>query len=316
MRYDRYMLDTIGKIKRLLPYIVFIVVNLLLFGVYVISNGEFRGFVLNILSNGIFFFIVFIFFDLFRSRVHSNETRYIGDYIKNKISNDIFVALYFQKKIIHGYNLDTNTLQNIMSILNYSKNEIRSSVKNQRYLGFQIFKDTDEIRSLFDEILNNNLVLRYSSHLETISLLKIVNNLNLLEVILKNEDNFNLIHPESQEFTAVKGKDINPSNPEGYLLLRRLPRKDRFVVYDSGIFEKQHIDKLLNEYSLKPNVADRVSEILFDTFHLMQAWIPEVTRLRRGEGRFRIIKQFFSPATTFESGDAELYVADVIQTKK
>lgn len=316
MRYDRYMLDTIGKIKRLLPYIVFIAVNLLLFGLYIISSGELRSFVLNILSNGVFFFIVFIFFDLFRSRVRSNETRYIGDYIKNKISNDIFVALYFQKKIIHGYNLDTNTLQNIMGILNYSKEEIRSSVKNQRYLGFQIFKDTDEIRSLFDEILNNNLVLRYSSHLETISLLKIVNNLNLLEVILKNEDNFNLTHPESQEFTAVNGKDINPSNPEGYLLLRRLPRKDRFVVYDSGIFEKQHLDKLLNEYSLKPNVADRVSEILFDTFHLMQAWLPEVTRLRRGEGRFRIIKQFFSPATTFESGDAELYVADVIQTKK
>jgi len=310
------MLDSLGKIKRLLPYAIFAVINILLFVAYLVTQGDLKNTILNILSNGIFFFVAFIFFDVFRSRVRSTESKYLEDYIKNKVSNDIFVALYFQKKIIHGYNLDTNTLQNIVGILNYSEEEIRSSVKNQRYLGFQIFKDTNEIRSLFDEVLNNNLVLKYSSHLETINLLKIVNNLNLLEVILKNEDNFKLSHPQSREFTAVNGKDINPNNPDGFLLLRRLPRKDRFVVYDSGAFEKQHIEKLLNEYSLKPEVADKVARVLFDTFHLMKMWVPEVTRLRKGEGRFRIIKQFFSPSTKFESDDTELYVADVIQTKK
>lgn len=310
------MLDGLGKIKRLLPYLIFAVTNLLLLVAYFTTQGDLRGAILNILSNGIFFFVAFVFFDVVRSLVRSKEAKYLEDYIKNKVSNDIFVALYFQKKIIHGYNLDTNTLQNIIGILNYSENEIKSSVGNQRYLGFQIFKDTNEIRSLFDEVLNNSLVLKYSSHLETINLLKIVNNLNLLEVILKNEDNFTLTHPRSREFTIVNGKDINPTNPDGYLLLRRLPRKDRFVVYDSGVFEKQHIEKLLNEYSLKPEVADRVSKVLHRTFHLMKMWMPEVTRLRRGEGRFRIIKQFFSPATKFESDDTELYVADVIQTKK
>ena len=280
------------------------------------SSGTAKDILQNLLSDSIFFFVAFFFFDVIRSFLNAGESTYIDTYIRNNVSNDIFVALYYQKKIIHGYNLETNTLKNIMGILNHSRETILNAVTNQRYIGFQIFKNTNEVRSLFDEVINSNVVLKYSTHLETINLLKISNNLSLLEVILKNEDSFNQSPPSSSEFLAVDSKKFNLNNPDGYLLLRKAPRKDTFVVYDSGVFEKRHTDKLVKEYVLKPEAAERISEILFDTLQLMRQWVPDVLRLKKGERRFRIIKEFFNPSAEGVVGDDELYVADIISTKK
>ena len=237
------------------------------------------------------------------------------NYIKNKISNDIFVALYFLKKIIHGYNLDTNTPENIINVVNYSKNEILNSVKNQNYLGFQIFKNTDEVRTLFSDALNDNFILKYSSHIDSISILRIANNLARMEFMLKNEDNFNNCAETGIEFKVVNGKDINPENDEKYLLLKKTTHPDRFVVYDSGFFEKDKIERLLKRYVLKEGPAKEVSDALFETFKIMRHWIPDVIRLARNETRFRIIKDFFSPSTNTKTKKTKIYVADIVDIK-
>ena len=124
-----------------------------------------------------FFFLAYLFYDLIRQIILKQEKQYLVNYIKNKISNDIFVALYFLKKIIHGHNLETNTPDKILNVVNYSKNEILNSVKNQNYLGFQILKNTDEVRSLFSDAISDNLILKYSSHVDSINILRIANNL-------------------------------------------------------------------------------------------------------------------------------------------
>lgn len=302
---------------RTAPYLIF---SVTIFALYVIYNNlspsSSKEIILGVLSNGIFFFVVFVFFDLVRSVNYQKESKYLNEYIKNKVGNDVFVALYFQKKILHGYNLETNTLDNIMSIIDYSQTEISGMIRNQRYLGFQIFKNIDEVKSLFEGVLNSNLILKYSSHTETINLLKITNNLSTLEMIFKDESNFKKSHSKSVEFEAIDGKSMNADNPEGYILLRKTSKKDMFVVYDSGVFEKRHIDKLVQEYVLKADVCDNVANLMYETLGLMKEWLPEVTRLKRREDRFRIIKEYFSPSTQLEFGDAQLYVADIVKKKE
>jgi len=257
--------------------------------------------------------LAYLFYDLIRQIILNKEKKYLVEYIKNKISNDIFVALYFLKKIIHGYNLDSNTLQNIFNIVNYSKTEILNSVRNQSYIGFQIFKNTDEVRTLFGEAVNDNLILKYSSHVDSINIIRIANNLARLESILKNENNFDNCAESGIEFTVVNGKDINPNNDEKHLLLKRTAHSDRFVVYDSGFFEKEKIEKLLNRYVLKGKSAKEVSDLLFETFTLMKYWLPDAIRLSKSEKRFRIIKDFFSPNTNSKTKKSKIYVADIVQ---
>ena len=302
--------------NRIIPYISLGIVSVIVLGLSKLtSNEELKNIFISVFSNSIFFFLAYLSYDLLRQRILNKEKKYLVDYIKNKISNDIFVALYFLKKIIHGYNLDSNTLENIFNTVIYSKNEILNSTKNQNYLGFQIFKNTDEVRSLFGKALNDNLILKYSSHIDSICILRIANNLARLEAILKNENNFNNCAESGIEFTIVNGKDVNPENDEKYLLLKKTMYSDRFVVYDSGFFEKEKIDKLLNRFVLKKDSAMEVANLLFETFTLMKHWLPDVMRLSKNESRFRVIKDFFSPNANLKTKKTKIYVADIIETK-
>jgi len=302
--------------NRIIPYISLGLVSIIvLITSKLVVNGEVKNILISVFSNSVFFFLAYLFYDLIRQIILNREKRYLVDYIKNKISNDIFVALYFLKKIIHGYNLDSNTLGNIFNIVNYKKNEILNSVKNQNYIGFQIFKNTDEVRSLFGEALNDNLILKYSSHVDSICILRIANNLARLESILKNENNFNKCAESGIEFTVVNGKDINPDNDDKFLLLKKTAHSNRFVVYDSGFFEKEKIDKLLNRFVFKEDSAIEVANLLFETFSLMKHWIPDAMRLSKNESRFRIIKDFFTPSTSSKTKKSKIYVADIIEVK-
>jgi len=300
--------------NRIIPYISLGLVSIIVFvASRFFTNIKIRNILINVFSSSVFFFLAYLFYDLIKQIVLNKEKKYLVDYIKNKIANDIFVALYFLKKIIHGYNLDSNTIENIFNIVNYSKNEILNSVKNQNYLGFQIFKNTDEVRTLFGEAVNDNLVLKYSSHVDSISILRIANNLARLESILKDENNFENCAESGIEFTVVNGRDINPDNDEKHLLLKKTVHSDRFVVYDSGFFEKEKLGKLLCRYVFKRDSAKEVSNLLFETFTLMKHWLPDAMRLSKNEKRFRIIKDFFSPNTNSKTKKAKIYVADIVE---
>ncbi len=301
----------------IIPYLSLGLASLIVFILsQVISNTELRNIFLGVFSSSVFFFIAYLFYDLIRQIVLKKEKSYLDDYIKNKIANDIFVALYYFKKIVHGYNLESNTLQNIFAVVNYSQEEINNSVKNQNYLGFQIFKNTDEVRSLFGEALKDNLILKYSSHWDSISILRISNNLVRLESFLKLESNYEKCAESGFEFTVINGKDINPVNDDKYLLMKKTAHSDRLVVYDSGYFEKEKRKLLLNRYVLKNSASKEVSQLLNETFSLMKYWLPDSIRLSRNESRFRIIKEFFNPNTNSKTKNANIFVADIVELNK
>jgi len=303
--------------NRIIPYITFGVASVIVFMLSQLPlDDKYQNILLGVFSNSIFFFILYFFYDIIKQIVLMRERKYLDDYIKNKIANDIFVSLYYLKKIIHGYNLETNTLKNIFAIVNYSKEEINNSVKNQNFLGFQIFKNTDEVRSLFSDALNDNLILKYSTHVDSISILRIANNLAKLETILKTETNYEKSAEHGIEFEIVNGKDLNPENDEKYLLMKKTSHINRFVVYDSGFFENEKKDLLLNRYILNDKCSTEVSSLLFETFSLMKHWIPDSIYLAKNESRFRIIKDFFSPNTSSKTKKSKIFVADIVEVNK
>ncbi|MGP3426994.1 hypothetical protein ACTVFR_22625, partial [Escherichia coli] len=134
--------------NRVLPYLSLGTVTLLCFISTVFIQGDFKNVLLSVGANGVFFFIAYFFYDIVRQFILKKELRYIHQHIRQKISSSIFSYLYFVKKIVYGYNLDTNTIENIMGIANLKKGEIKNHISNQSYLGFQIFKSSSEVRSL------------------------------------------------------------------------------------------------------------------------------------------------------------------------
>jgi hypothetical protein len=232
------------------------------------------------------------------------------------MSNNVFVVLYYLKKIIHGYNLETNTPEIILNLANYPKAEIKNAISNQNYIGFQIFKQMDEIRDIFKDILNDNLILKYSSHIDVINILKLNNLLSKIEFVLKNETNFEKSAEKGLEYKTLNGKELNPENDDKYLLLKKTPNPSRFVVYDSGYFYKDNIDKLLDRYVLKDSIKEDLSNYIYELFSLIKYWIPKVVNLSRNESRFRIIKNYFSPYTKLHTVKSKICVADIIDSDK
>jgi hypothetical protein len=157
--------------------------------------------------------------------------------------------------------------------------------------------------------------LKYSTHNESINILRISNNLAKLEYTLKDLSNYNNCAEKGIEFLAINGKSLNPENDEKYLLVKKTNHKDRYVVYDSGFFDDGDTKNILKRYVLKQESAKDISNIIFETFSLMKKWIPSKINLNRNENRFRIIKEFFSPKTHLKTKSEKIYVADIVESK-
>ncbi|WCL50688.1 hypothetical protein [Leptospira sp. GIMC2001] len=281
-----------------------------------ITDSEIKNILINIISNAVFFFLVFIFYELIQVHVTKEEKKYLKEYIKNSVSNDIFIALYNIQKILHGYNLDSNTFSNIVGLVNYSENEISNLIKNQSYLGFQIFKNNGEIRDLFKETINNNLFLTNINHIDSINILKIQNKLLKLELIFQNTDFFKRTAENAIEYSVVNGRELNPINENKFLLLKKTASESKFVVYDHGFFEENFKDKLLFRYMLKPEYIAKVSHLLYEIFSLMKYWLPTSLELSPTDSRFRIIKDYFTPFTYTKTNTTKVHVADILELRK
>ena len=102
------------NINRIIPYISLAFITIIVFGVSrIVSSEGIKNILINVFSSSIFFFLSYLFYDLIRQVIISKEKKYLIVYIKSKISNDIFVALYFLKKIIHGYNLENVAIKEL-----------------------------------------------------------------------------------------------------------------------------------------------------------------------------------------------------------
>jgi hypothetical protein len=221
------------------------------------------------------------------------------------------------KKFIHGYNLDTNTIQNILAINSYSKEQIKTSISNQSYLGFQVFKEMEDIKDLFRDALGNNLIIRYSPRDYVINLLKIIDLIISVEHIFRNENNYLKSTEKAIEFFYVNAKEINQDNEENqFLLLRKTPIENRAVVYDSGKFDQSKEGRLLDRYILKVESAEILANQIYKLNKYLRFWLPSEFYISRYGKTYRIIKDYFSPFTKSSTKTKRIYVADIVEMTK
>jgi hypothetical protein len=258
---------------------------------------------------------VYLLYDLIRQAILKREKRLLLEFIRRRLSDHLFAVLYSLKKIIHGYNLETNSIGNILGQVNYTNSVVFGSIANQSYLGFQILKTKWDAHGILNEVIDSNLVLKYSSHSEITRLLQIVNNLGKLEAAFRNLGNFDEQAEVGIEFRLINGRTLNPTNEDGVLLVKITPDPLKYVVYDSGMFQKDDLRLLLKRFTLKHEAAQRVSILVSETLKLMKTWLPEVATLARRNQNYRIVKDFYSPNTDLLTDDVEIHVADIIQSK-
>lgn len=280
-------------------------------------DSHVKNLFVNLASSSLFVVVAYLFYDLIKLFIERRESTYIDDYIKNLISNDVFAVFYSLKKYLHGYNLDTNTLSNILSISDYKEDKINTLLANQTYLGFQIFKDIEDLKHLFSSAIQNNLITKYSPRHYIINLLKISSMLNSVEYFFRNEKNFIKSAENAIDYTFVKGKDLNPENEQNrYLLLRKTQHPSRAVVYDSGCFEEKTDELLLKKYTIRPDMINEVSAKIYHLVKLLSFWIPNRYQLTKFSSIHRIIKDYYSQYLNAKTIKTKIYDADIVEIKK
>jgi hypothetical protein len=133
-----------------------------------------------------------------------------------------------------------------------------------------------------------------------------------IELLLKNEQSFIKCAEHAIEYTVVDAKDINPDNNEGYILLKKTKIPSRFVVYDSGNFNKEDSSKLLYRYTLNEESVELLSKYTYELLSYLKYWMPQTINLPRQEARFRVIDKYFNPATQTQTAKTKIHVADII----
>jgi hypothetical protein len=306
------------KIIRILPYLILVILSYAFWqGSIHSSDFYIKNLFLNLASSSLFVVIAYLFYDLIKIFIEKKESRFIDDYIKNQISNDVFAVLYSLKKYLHGYNLDTNSLSNILSISSYKKDKIKTLLANQTYLGFQIFKDTEDLKNLFHSAIQNHLIAKYSPRYYIINMLKISSLLNSIEYFFRNEMNFTESAEKAIDYTFIRGKELNPENEQNrYLLLRKTPHPNRAVVYDSGCFEEKTDELLLNKFTIKNEMVNELSAKIYHLIKLLSFWIPNKYQLTKLSDIHRIIKNYYSQYLNASTIKTRIYDADIVEVKQ
>lgn len=302
------------KIIRSAPYFLLLMLGIGFIAVYNITSSEQSKIVfINLASSSFFVVFVYFFYDLIKTYVEKRDSRYIDSYIKYQISHDVFIVLYELKKYLHGYNLESNTVKNIFAINSYSKDQIKSLIENQSYIGFQIFKEMEDIRELFRGALENNLFIRYSPREYVMNLLRVITWVVHIESVFRNEDNYTKSPEKAVEFTYVNGKEMNPDNEESrFILLKKTRIKNRAIVYDSGRFDQSEEGRLLDRYTIKPHIAEVLASHIFELNKLLHFWLPEEFHIKRHDKSYRIVKDYFSMFTQTATKTKRIYVADIV----
>lgn len=137
-----------------------------------------------------------------------------------------------------------------------------------------------------------------------------------IEFTFKNELNFKESLEKAIEFTCINAKALNPSNENGFLLLKKTQIQDRLVVYDSGKFDISKESKLLNRYIINADTAKIISDKIYELNIHLKYWIPKETYINKNNDFFRIVKDFFSPFTKISNIKTKIYIGDIVDMHK
>lgn len=267
---------------------------------------------LNLASSSLFVVIAYFFYDLAKAYIEQRESRYIADYIARHIRQDVIMLLHLLKKYIHGYNLETNTLDHIWAVSKYAQQQIRTIMSNQIHAGFLILKELEDLKGLFREVINNSLVVRYAPRDQIISLLKIISLLAKIESIFKDERNFDIYDGVDSEFLVINAKEFNPKNEAVFLLVKRVSANAEYVVYDYGYFEQQRLGELLQKFVLKKEYVDILSDKIFELIQFLRTWLPDQLPHSGYTNKYRIMENRFSMFTNTWVKNNKVYVSDII----
>lgn len=273
------------------PFLLSLLVGILFYYLSV-EVPNFANLFVNISAAFISIPLIYIFYNLAQHFVEKELRKEIIEYIKYKVDGEILEIINWLQKMIYPLQNTDRSFRGIEKFLDLEKNEIVNIIKDKDFLGFQLFKKWDIKDKDIDECLNNNLIIKYLSDEQLISLIKIIGSVNALNIIHKDiESNFINMNKRTKDYEIIK-----PDSKifENRLILLKKISGNMGKVVDYGDFENYQQYQLVNLYKIKDDSS--YSIIIYRLISNIKKWFkltnydvilnPNKTRIRCHKGVF------------------------------
>lgn len=263
------------RIFKILPY-----ASSILFGVlcYIISNrteNTISELLINLSATFFAIPLIYFFYEIAKKYSHKKLNSEIIDYAKMQIDRELLSIVNQLHKIV--YSLENREFSNftINLFLLLKKEEIQTQLKQNKYLGFQIFKHWEVSEKELHALLKNPFMLEKLEDDQIIAVINIIKSLRYLEMFVKLDMLYRETNEIASGFRIKSGTEMNSENsvfPDRYLLLKQLTENE-YKVVDFGDLHKYNIAKCLKYFKVNEDFLVNYSEVILHLLNNINSWI-------------------------------------------
>jgi hypothetical protein len=267
-----------GKRKRILlkslPYVVALFSGISFYHLALVFDNEFHDLLIGLSATFIAIPILYLVYEIVSSYSQRKLNSEIYTYAKSQIDGQLLSILLQLQKTVFTLERRDKLLKGVNDFRSISKAEIEDTIKENIYIGFQIYKTMEISENYLHETLKNPFILEKLEDEQIIAIIRIIRNLSRFEAMQKQKDLFVETGEKAKDLKIQRGVDINPDNefPDRCLLLKHISG-DKYIVHDFGDIPKYNIEKCLFHYKINTQQSAVYSSIIFDLLDSINEWI-------------------------------------------
>lgn len=264
-----------NKHLKVLPYIIAIAIGLILSFLATLLVGILHDLLINIAATFFAVPLLYYFYETAKYFSKKKLTSGILDYAKMQVDSKLLSIINQLQKMVYPLEVKGFSNETVNKFLSLTKEEITHQLKQNKYLGFQVFKHWKTNEEALHELLKNPFVLEKMEDEQIISVINTLKRLRALVSIQRINDLYIETNETANNYKIESGINFNPENkvfPERYLLLKHLSR-DKFVVYDFGDISKYNLEKCLNYYKINNKILIYYAEIISNLLNSINDWL-------------------------------------------
>lgn len=200
----------------------------------------------------------------------------MDDYLKMQVDTQILSIVGHLSKIIYGYETENRKLDSYRLLLDLKVDGIKTTLKDRKFCGFQVFKNFGSVERELHKILDSFTSTNYFQReigLMIVSLIKWINRFDKFNSLRTSPDLFIGTNEKVLGYKIVYAPDINPNNDDNYILLKILGG-DYGQVVDFGMFqETSKIDSILYYVYLNEKYNDLYANLIYDFIEIVEKWL-------------------------------------------
>lgn len=263
-----------------LPYLAAIITGGIFYFIATCLVANLHDLLINIAAAFFAIPLLYFFYETTKSFSHKKLNKEIYDYAKMLVDRELLSVLNQLQKIV--YTLEEKDFSNeaINNFLSLKKEKLENQLRNNKYLGFQIFKHWEISEKALHELLKNSFILEKMEDEQIIAIIGVLKSLRALEAIQKIDELYIETEETAKGYKVQNGLDMGSGNkkfPDRHILLKHLT-EDKFVVHDFGDISKYNLEKCLKYYIINNKVLNYYTEVIFDLLSDINSWL-DVTGL-------------------------------------